>query len=287
MFKFKLDLMGRAVSSLLAILITACAVSLVTLGIRGVRPELKQAQSNPSDTASSVTLQSTTDYGQYYLDNMIFLCDGTLSHMRNEGALKEGETVKTLWTAVDGSLPLSSSIDRTEIVLPHSGEEVYIADATARLKPEYMLISLGSENGVRYCTEEQFKSYYAKIIIAVKEASPNTKIILNSLFPISRKYEFKNQGISMDKIDRANLWISEIAEEQGVKYLDSASALKGNGDYLDTKYDSGDGFHLNAEGYEVFFNYVRTHGYVGLPATEEETFTEETSETETTEKTTE
>ena len=262
MFKFKLDLTGRIVSSSLAILLVACTVSLVTLGIRGVRPELKQASTKDDPSSSSAVLKKSPDFGAYYLNSIVYLGDTTISHMSSDGALSEGEEAKQIWSGADGSLPLAKGIEKSGIILPQSGTEIGITDALDKIKPDYLLITLGAENGARYCTEEQFKSYYTDLIIAVKEASPGTKIILNSIFPISRKYEFNTQGISADKIDKANAWIVEIAEEQGVKYLDSASALKNSHGYLDKKYDSGDGLHLSAEGYSVFFDHIRNHGYV-------------------------
>lgn len=282
MFKFKLDLTGRIVSSVLAILIIACTVSLVMMGIRGVRPELKQNMSSPSTVSSPAVLRETPNFGEYYTNSIIFLGDTTISHMKGEGALYDGEQEKLIWSGSDGSLPLSSNIDKAEIILPQSenGEEIGIIEAVGVLKPDYMLITLGAENGARYCTEEQFKSYYVKLIVAIKEASPNTKIMLNSIFPISFKYEFTTQGISNNKIDKANGWIIEIAEEQNVRYLDSASALKNKQGYLDKKFDSGDGIHLSAEGYSVFFEYIRNHGYVAPPAVESET--EEPTDTENT-----
>ena len=262
MFKFKLNTLGWIFTSAIAILLCACALSLITFGIQGVRPELKSQKAEKTPLASSyAVLGETPDYGRFYTDTIIFLCDTTLSPMKDEISISGDEGTLQIWTDIDGSLPLASNINKTEIVIPTLEKSAYVADAVAEIKPQYLLISVGQENGVRYCTEEQFKSYYTNLIVAVKEASPDTKIILNSILPVSKKYERKTSGISMEKIDAANTWIIEIAEEQNVKYLDSASSLKNKKGYLDAKYDSGDGLHLNGEGYAQFLNYVRTHGY--------------------------
>ncbi len=260
MFKLKFNLTSRIITSVISILIIACAVSLATFALRGVRPELKQPIAEKSDLVDSPSaLGETMDYGQFYVDSMIFLGDTTISDMRAKGVLADGEETIQIWSDTDGRLPLASSIDKTEIAFLEG--EMYIADAVAQKNPQFLLITVGIENGVRYCTEEQFKEYYSKLITIIKESSPSTKIILNSIFPVSKKYEKQTQGISMDKIDTANEWIVEIAEEQGVKYLHSVSALKGSNGYLDPQYDSGDGLHLNADGYNAFFAYIRTHGY--------------------------
>ena len=262
MFKIKLNALGWIFTSAITILLCACAISIITFGIQGVRPELKpQKRENAPIASSHAALGETPNYGVFYTDTIVFLGDTTVSSMADENTLLNGEGTLQIWTDADGSLPLASNIDKTEIVIPSLDQNAYIADAIAEIRPQYLLITVGFENGVRYCTKAQFKDYYTKLIVTVKEASPETKIIVNSVFPVSKKYERKTSGISMEKIDTANGWIVEIAEEQGVRYLDSASALKSSKGYLKSEYDSGDGLHLNAEGYKAFLNYVRTHGY--------------------------
>lgn len=264
------------------ILLAACTVALVTFGIRGVRPELKQPTSEGNEELKSpAALKETADYGEGYVNSIIFLGDSTISHMREAGVLYEGESTTQIWTDSDGRLPLDAKTHKTELYLPASERTVYVTDAAAELKPDYLVITVGLENGVRYCTKAQFKDYYTSLVVAIKEASPTTHIILNSIFPVSKKYEKSTQGISRDKIDTANSWIIEIAEEQDVKYLNSAEALKNSGGYLDSKYDSGDGLHLNAEGYAAFFQYIRTHGYKSHAPKVEETESSTTESQET------
>ena len=273
---------GRVAITAIIILLVACSVALVTFGVRGVRPELKQEKPKSSDTLKShAALKETPDYGANYINTIIFLGDSTISHMREAGVLYEGEDSTQVWCDADGKLALDAKVDKTELYLPASDRTLYITDAVAEMKPDYLLITVGLENGVRYCTEAQFKNYYTKLVVAIKEASPGTKIILNSIFPVSKKYERNTQGISKDKIDTANSWIIEIAEEQGVKYLNSAEALKNSNGYLNSKYDSGDGLHLSQQGYEAFFEYVRTHGYKNNAPKLEETESSETSESQT------
>ena len=282
MDKNKSLIFGRVAIAAIIILLVACSVALVTFGIRGVRPELKQEATKSSDTLKShAALKETPDYGANYINTIIFLGDSTISHMRGAGVLYEGDTTTQIWSDADGKLALDAKIDKTEIYLPASDRTLYITDAAAELKPDYLLITVGLENGVRYCTEAQFKDYYTRLVVAIKEASPSTHIILNSIFPVSKKYERNTQGISKDKIDAANSWIVEIAEAQGVKYLNSAEALKNGSGYLDSKYDSGDGLHLSADGYAAFFEYVRTHGYKNNAPKLEETETGETTESQT------
>ena len=122
-----------------------------------------------------------------------------------------------------------------------------------------MLITLGV-NGVSFMDEEYFITEYTNLVLAVKEASPNTKIILNSIYPVSASYPVSN-GITNEKIDAANVWIERIANSTGIKYLDSESVLKGSDGYLPESYNNGDGLHLNADSFALVMKYLRTHGY--------------------------
>jgi len=124
-------------------------------------------------------------------------------------------------------------------------------------QPEYLLITLGV-NGVSFMTEEVFSINYTNLVAGIKEASPNTKIILNSIYPVSVNYA--TSSINNAKIDVANGWIRKIAEESGVHFLNSSSVLKDESGNLVETYHNGDFIHPNSECYGVVINYLRTHG---------------------------
>ena len=125
-------------------------------------------------------------------------------------------------------------------------------------KPKYLVISLGT-NGVATLSESGFKYCYNKLITAIKQASPDTKIIVQSIYPVTSWYT----GFTNEKINAANEWLLELAEEAGVKYVDTASVLKGPDGALKESFNSDheDGYHVNADAYERILYYLRTHGY--------------------------
>lgn len=242
-----------------AILTVACAVSLITMLFRGIRSDIfVQNEKAPS---VSIKLAETSDYGQYYVDSMAFVGDSTIAEMINAGVLKNGTDTDQVWTGENGDLPLDYNIDTATVVCSKDGKLLTIASAIEERKPEYIVITLGINNGVPYCTEENFKAYYQKLITSIKDAYPNARIMLQSVLPVSEKYAKNTSGVTADKIETANKWIAELAEQNGARYLDTASALKNSKGYLDAKYDSGDGLHLNADGYNAMLIYIRTHGY--------------------------
>ena len=103
-----------------------------------------------------------------------------------------------------------------------------IKDAAAAYQPEYLVITLGV-NGVSFMDEASFKDCYTKLIQNVQAASPNTKIICNSIYPNMTSYKYYGD-INNENITRANGWIQEVAAATGTRYSDTCSVLKdGNG----------------------------------------------------------
>ena len=209
-------------------------------------------------SSSSAILGETEDMGQEYIDSMIFFGDSNTDHLRSYGMLKGGKNTTQVWSPKSQTVTLNSEITNVKIVYPETGEEMTVAEAVALKKPEYLVISLGT-NGVAILTESQFKYCYNKLITAIKQASPHTKIIVQSIYPVTSSYT----GFSNEKINTANGWILEIAEESGIKYIDTASVLKDENGAMKESFNSDhhDGYHVNAAAYEKILNYLRTHGY--------------------------
>jgi len=207
-----------------------------------------------SSNKSATVLGETADMGQEYVDKFVFLGDSTTYGM----GFYQVVSMNQVWTPASKTLTLSlwntSTID-----YPDDNTELSIQDAVAKKQPEYILITLGV-NGVSFMDEEYFVTEYTGLVNAVKAASPNTKIILNSIYPVSVNYPSTN-GITNEKIDAANKWILDIAKSTDVKYLDSESVLKDSTGNLVETYHNGDFLHLTADSFKLVINYLRTHGY--------------------------
>ena len=251
---------SKALICAILTLAIASIVALITLLLGGISSNVFFTRSE-HEAHESTKLAATTDYGQYYIDSMMFVGDSTVAGMIEAGALKDGASTDQVWTGESGDLPLDYNIDTANVTCSAGGTALTIAEAIKERSPDHVVITLGINNGVPYCTEQKFKEYYQKLITAIKDADPDAKIILQSILPVSEKYAKSTSGVTAEKINNANKWIAELAEQNAVRYLDTASALKNSKGYLDPKYDSGNGLILNAEGYNTVLTYIRTHGY--------------------------
>ena len=115
-------------------------------------------------------------------------------------------------------------------------------------------------NGGSMMAEAWFKTDYTALVQSIQAASPDTKIICNSIYPVENDYE-QIESINNTNIPQANEWIKAVAEATGCKYADSASVLKAEDGSLREDYGNGDGIHLNADGFNAVLNYLRTHAY--------------------------
>ena len=248
-------------AAIIILLCVACVAMTVFLSLRGPRIGILGHRETESDTRlSSAELGKTEDFGQNYIHSMIFVGDSVIYAMKDSALLLGGKDTSQIWSGENGDMSLDYNVDKSQIVYA-DGSLLSVAQAAEAGTPAYMVITLGIKNGVQYCSEESFKNYYTKLVVSVKEASPDTRIILQSVFPVSKSFEKENSGISADKIKSANVWISEIAKDCGVKFINTHSALQDSKGYLLSEYDSGDGLHLNIKGYAAVLNYIRTHGW--------------------------
>lgn len=219
--------------------------------------ETTPGTNTPIEPTDKVTLPQTPDAGMAYQDSLIFVGDSLTAHLRSTGALTGGTNTKQVWRHELNTMTLSSEINAVKIIYPETGEKMTISQAAAKAKPSILVINLGI-NGVSFLKESDFKDAYASLIRAVREASPNTRIILQSIYPVTDFCSTK--GIDNARIDTANQWVKAVAAENGCRYLDVQSVLKDSKNNLNAEYcNNPDGIHMGKNGYEVVLEYIRTH----------------------------
>ena len=213
----------------------------------------------PTEAPIPTRLAETPDAGRDYLDKVIFLGDSTTYGIGVYYGYGFTELCppSQVWTPASGTLTLSYYNIAT-IVYPETKEELTIEEAVKRAKPEYMIITLGV-NGIAFMDEEWFIRDYTSLVQMIQAASPDTKIILNSIYPVADSYKYQ-KDINNEKINAANGWIERIAADTGVRFLYSYECLAENGK-LPESCQNGDGLHLTGEAFTKVMQYIRTHAY--------------------------
>jgi hypothetical protein len=213
-------------------------------------------QSSSDPVTDPVILTETSDAGIDYQNSIIFVGDSLTAHIRSRAVLTGGTATKQVWCPENNMMNLNSEVTAAKIIFPGTGEKMTVAEAAARAKPEIMIITLGTDWGVSYLSESEFKACYAGLIQAIQKASPKTKIILQSIFPVTAGCVNLDNG----KIDNANKWVKAISADNGCRYLDTQSILKDDKNCLKENYcNSSDGIHMGKEAYVAILEYIRTH----------------------------
>ncbi|MBQ4091188.1 MAG: hypothetical protein IJC64_02600 [Clostridia bacterium] len=249
----------KALGSAVSIAALVCTVCTSLLFSFGVRDDIYTPQSTDIDTDNSKVLPPTVDYGDIYLDHMIIFCDAVTYGIVDHDIIRDESCVIT-GSGLDMSLDYNTVT--AETTKPdEQGKAQSIIEVLKSQRPQYVLISIGHKNGVEHCSEEKFKQYYTSLINEIRAVSPTTKIILQSVLPVSREISKKTPEISNEKIDRANGWILDLCSTLSLRYLNTAEVLKDEKGDLRSEYDGGDGMRLNEQGYLAMVEYIKTHGY--------------------------
>ena len=212
----------------------------------------------PVDYDSPALLPLTEDAGQEYIDNITFLCDSPTYWLKPYELLSGGFATTQVWTGPEGTMTLAY-LRGFNILDPFDNTERTIPEAVALHKPPFILITVGI-NGVSFMDEEYFTQEYTHLIDVIRENSPDTVIVLQSIYPIATSYRYWG-SITNATITAANSWILHIAEDYGLKYLDSFSALVGEDGCIKPELVMKDGLHPNKDGLTLVLEYIRTHAY--------------------------
>ena len=204
--------------------------------------------------SDGVTLAKTAHGGADYLKKIVFIGDSRTYGLRHFAMLEGGADTAQVWTPLCGTMSVWD-MQNQKIYLPDTGAEMTCAEAAALKRPEILLISLGF-NGFELVERDYFTAEYLKLISALQESSPESVIVLQSMFPVCRSYT--DTRITNAAIRKGNENILEIARAAGVFYLGTAEALCDADGYLPEAYAS-DGCHLTPLGLDAELDYICTH----------------------------
>lgn len=223
--------------------------------IRKVKVEkLKPTQMSIKDYTldgwyDSVKLKKTKNYGNEYFNKITMVGDSNIMNMYLNGYLNGLRA----W-----AIPClhAESMHSIEINLYGLGIKMKLLDAVEKYKPETMILNFGTFS-TTWISEETFIEKANAMIEQIKEKSPDTKIILISIYPIKKGDNINK--FQQDIINKYNFLILEMADKYGLKYLDVQEVLKSNDGYGKEEYFVDDKFHLTLLGHSTVKEYIKTH----------------------------
>ncbi len=188
------------------------------------------------------------------LSRVIFFGDSTTAHLAVRGGIPKNR----VWSGA-GSTVLFETVNQIQCVhLSAENRDLTLYDAVKLKKPSVLVITLGVSGGAGVMPKERFMATYRKMLSSVKAASPNTKILVQSILPLSDRSVKHYKHLTKASVTEANTWIKAVCREMGVPYLDThAKLIDPNTGYLRPEYQNDEYMHLTKAAYAVVLRSVR------------------------------
>ena len=202
------------------------------------------------DNASTALLTETADAGTDSLNDTLFLGDSNTVRLYNNGLISLQQ-----FCAKEG-IGTQVALNEGIVTFKKDSSHYTIPQAVAMMKPRRVVMTFGTnDTGMEV---PDFIAHYTALIQAIQQSYPYTDIIVNTVPPVPvdhSNYPHMDQA----KIDDFNMALLDLCEQLGVRFLNSAEALKGSDGYgIADYYTSGD-IHLKSAGLKAVLSYLRTH----------------------------
>ena len=137
---------------------------------------------------------------------------------------------------------------------------LYRLDEITESKPLQVFLMIGTNDLALGSTKEITFNNICKIVNEIRNLSPKTEVIVQSIFPVNLIYEkFSGHTRNTEKIKWINRELSAWCSKNEIVFVDIFQVLKNeNDDLLNPDY-TYDGLHLNGKGYQVWVNKIRPY----------------------------
>ncbi|MBP0955041.1 MAG: hypothetical protein J6M90_05270 [Oscillospiraceae bacterium] len=194
-----------------------------------------------------VTADEQTEYDYDFFRNDLFIGDSISTGYSLYGFLKD----KNVFAKVG----LNPNTVLTKRVSTCYGD-LYVADMLHYTKPERVYVMLGS-NGIQWLSNSAMISSIDSLVGIIQEASPDSKIYLISVTPVTPGYDSTVEDVNvMEKINEYNSDLKDFAEEKGVIFINVAEDLKDEYGYFSSAFAESDGMHFKPGAYKVVLSKI-------------------------------
>ena len=199
---------------------------------------------------SSALLTGTADAGDAYQEQTLFIGDSNTVRLYANGLISLQQ-----FCAKEG-IGTQAALNEGIVTFKKDSNHYTIPQAVAMMKPRRVVMTFGTNDTGMEVSD--FIAHYTALVQAVQQSYPYTDIIVNTVPPVPVDHS-NYPHMDQSKIDDFNMALLNMCEQLGVRFLNSAEALKGSDGYgIADYYTSGD-IHLKSVGLKAVLNYIRTH----------------------------
>ncbi len=215
----------------------------------------------------ALTVPIQAEYGEPFvlsqenedaLSGVFFFGESTTAHLARSGGVLDNDSHRAkVLRDESGTRCLDMRVLYSPVFC--GGEKISFAEAIERVQPRVLVLSFGLNGISRWSRDpEAFLKNYRSLIDGILSRSPNTKILLQSVYPVGENSSFALSVEELNKqIDDLNAHISTLATAyKNVDYVNTASLLRNENGALQSTYDLGDGIHLTNAAYGILLQFL-------------------------------
>lgn len=198
------------------------------------------------------TSEPTLTPGPYdNLGKKVFMGNSIITAVTEYGYMENEKFISKVGINID-------TISTTQTFMTTEGQ----VDGLTALKAENadsVFIMLGG-NEVEWMSIDTMITKYKAFFESIREINSDMKIFIYSITPMEPSYLAKHSEVSNEKIAEWNERLKEMAEEEGVRFIDLDSVFKADDGTLVDDYAEPDGMHWNSKGCAAFEDYMISLG---------------------------
>lgn len=135
-------------------------------------------------------------------------------------------------------------------------------EEVARHRPKQVFILIGTNDISKGISNKDIVRIYKKVIAQLKKESPQTRIYIQSVFPINdslinRSY-YKGTNIAIVQLNRE---LKQMADELQVLFVNVFACMLDDNQQLKKEY-TYDGLHLSGNGYLQWVAYLKKYNFL-------------------------
>jgi lysophospholipase L1-like esterase len=212
--------------------------------------------------AKITPISNPVDNPREYFKNIIFLGDSVTTgfDLFREYITFNGEKVMADTTVIAtksyGVYNAAREISDKSVHPLYNGSQAMPEDIIAEKEGSKIFICLGL-NDVSYKNPQTFMQRYADLINRIRKKSPNKKVFIMSVTPLT--YNGQKETLNNKMIMEFNNTLIEFAAYNNIAFIDYAAALRDAGNHLYPNLSSDNYCHIVLGAYNRLIEYLVYH----------------------------
>lgn len=222
-------------------------------GISDVNQSEDIVEENPtvsgSDIIKEVVYQSVEDD---YFQDAVFIGDSRTVGLHEYGGLEE---ISTFYAST--GLTVYKIFDAPIVEVEGQKQKITVEQALSenRFSKIYLMIGI---NEMGTGTVDSFMEKYSQAVEHLRKLQPDATIYLQGIMKVTTERSEKGDYITNEGIEERNARIAELADNDGIYYLDVNPMLCDDTGGMEASY-TFDGVHLKAQYISIWKDYLKNH----------------------------